>query len=179
MLSKVRHYVPEHELISVYHAIFSSHMTYGCQIWGQNSSSCHFKKIYQLQKKAIRIITFSGYKDHTEPLFKKLNILKLEDQISLFNCLLVHDQTRNLLPSSFNDFFIPCSDLYEADTRNPPGSLFIPFVKTTTYGRQSIKLSSILTWNSLCETLNLNLLSMSRFNLKKTIYGHFINTYSD
>ena len=37
MLSKVRHYVPEHELISVYHAIFSSHMTHGCQIWGQNS----------------------------------------------------------------------------------------------------------------------------------------------
>ena len=38
MLSKVRHYVPKEELKSIYHAIFSSHMTYGCQIWGQSST---------------------------------------------------------------------------------------------------------------------------------------------
>ena len=32
MLSKVRHYVPQSELKSIYYAIFSSHMVYGCQV---------------------------------------------------------------------------------------------------------------------------------------------------
>ena len=32
-----------------------------------------------LQKKAIRIITKSRYNAHTSPLFKNLNILKLDD----------------------------------------------------------------------------------------------------
>ena len=50
MLSKARHFVPIDKLISIYFAIFSSHMTYGCQIWGLNKSSCHFKKIERLQK---------------------------------------------------------------------------------------------------------------------------------
>ena len=32
ILSKDRHYVPTEELLSIYHAIFSSHLVYGCQI---------------------------------------------------------------------------------------------------------------------------------------------------
>ena len=44
MLSKIRHYVPKEELKSIYFAIFSSHMTYGCQIWGQANSN-HVKGV--------------------------------------------------------------------------------------------------------------------------------------
>ena len=39
MLSKIRHYVPQEELRSIYFSIFSSHMTYGCQIWGKSRST--------------------------------------------------------------------------------------------------------------------------------------------
>jgi len=35
LLSKIRHYVPKNELVSIYHALFSSHLTYGVQVWGQ------------------------------------------------------------------------------------------------------------------------------------------------
>ena len=36
ILSQTRHYVPSEELLSIYQAIFSSHLVYGCQIWGQS-----------------------------------------------------------------------------------------------------------------------------------------------
>ena len=169
MLSKVRHFVPAHELLSIYYAIFSSHMVYGCQIWGQNSASLHFKKIERLQKKAVRIMSFSSFTAHSEPLFKKFGILKLKDQISLLNCLLIHDQTRNLLPKSFNDFFIPCSDLYDIGTKRQPGFMFIKQVNSEKYGRQSIQVSASLMWNHLCETLELNLLKLNKFTSKTTI----------
>ena len=32
MLSKIRRYVPQTFLLSIYYSIFSSHMTYGCQV---------------------------------------------------------------------------------------------------------------------------------------------------
>ena len=37
----------------------------------------------KIQKKAIHIITLSGYNSHTETLFKQLNLLKIEDQLKL------------------------------------------------------------------------------------------------
>ena len=155
-------------------------MTYGCQIWGLNKKSQNFKSIAKLQKRAIRLMSFSSYDAHTEPLFKRYGILKLKDQITLLNCLFIHDQTRNLLPSTFNGFYIPCSDLYEADTRySAAGSLFVPQYSTNTYGRRSIKVSSILAWNNLCETLEKDLLKLNRFTLKQTLYNYFINSYSD
>ena len=54
MLSKARHYVPE-EIKSLYHALFSSHLNYGSQIWGQ-TNNIHQNKIFLLQKAALRII---------------------------------------------------------------------------------------------------------------------------
>ena len=35
MLAKAKQFVPLNELKKVYHAIFSSHLRYGCQIWTQ------------------------------------------------------------------------------------------------------------------------------------------------
>ena len=67
MLSKIRHYVPSTELRSIYYAIFSSHMTYGAQIWGQTITT-HNEKILKLQNRAMRIISFSHYQADAEPL---------------------------------------------------------------------------------------------------------------
>ena len=35
ILSKLRHFLPLPSLVTIYHALFSSHLTYGCQTWGQ------------------------------------------------------------------------------------------------------------------------------------------------
>ena len=91
MLAKARYHVPTIELLSIYYATFASHLHYGCQVWSQHPNGL-INKIETLQKNAIRIITFSEFKAHTNPLFKALKILKFKDQIKLFNCLLVHDQ---------------------------------------------------------------------------------------
>ena len=54
------------------------------QIWAQ-------KSLLNSTKNAVRIMTFSDFKAHSEPLFKKLDILKLKDNIVLHNCLFVYD----------------------------------------------------------------------------------------
>ena len=37
------------------------------------------QEIYLLQKCAIRNIEKAGYRDHTEPIFKSLNLIKVQD----------------------------------------------------------------------------------------------------
>ena len=89
MLSKARHYIPSDELISLYYAIFSSHMTYGCQIWYNNN--VYSDKIKSSQNKAIRAITFSDFNAPPKPLMKEKNILPISELIILQNILFVHD----------------------------------------------------------------------------------------
>ena len=44
MLSRIRHYVNKNTIRSLYFSIFSSHLNYCCQVWGQNGNS-HLNKI--------------------------------------------------------------------------------------------------------------------------------------
>ena len=62
-------------------------------------------KIFILQKRAIRTICKCKYRDHTEPLFKKENILKINDVFKLHVNLSMYDYRQNHLPESFNNVF--------------------------------------------------------------------------
>ena len=65
MLSKIRHYVDNTVLRSIYFAIFSSVLNYGSIIWGQRSTST-IKRIESVQNKAIRIINFAPFNSKTD-----------------------------------------------------------------------------------------------------------------
>ena len=66
LLSKVRHYVTKDELKSIYHAIFSTHLSYGSQVWGQQNS--YAEKICKLQNRALRKINFENFRTDPNPL---------------------------------------------------------------------------------------------------------------
>ena len=54
------------------------HINYCIMAWGIQTN-----RIIKLQKKALRIITLSNYNSHTEPLYKKLSMLKVDDILKL------------------------------------------------------------------------------------------------
>jgi hypothetical protein len=70
-------------LKSLYYSLFHCHVIYAIQIWSCTAES-NFKDIVTKQKKAIRIVADAAYNAHTEPLFKKLNILPIKDLILFF-----------------------------------------------------------------------------------------------
>ena len=177
MLCKSRHYVPSDELKSIYYAIFSSHLSYGCQVWGQNID-IHTEKVFKLQNRAMRIISFSDFHADASPIYKELKILKLQDFISLQNSLFVHDFLKKKLPKCFDSYFRTLKEAYPIGTKNAKlGCLFIPFVSTSRYGLRSITRQSILSWNSLCKALNCNLANFSRSIAKNMITSHFFESY--
>ena len=117
MLSKIRHYVSYNTLISIYYAIFSSHMTYGCQIWGQKGNA-NRNKISILQNKMLKRIHFKPNDETVNPLYHKSNILKFNDYVILQNFLFAYDHSHNTLPLSLQNIFIPVTNIHEHNTRN-------------------------------------------------------------
>jgi len=88
IIKKTRHFLAHKDLLSIYYGVFSSILTYGCQIW---CSSTLTKSIQKLQNDAIRAITNLKSFEHVSPSYYKLKILKLHDQVCLMDLLFIHD----------------------------------------------------------------------------------------
>ena len=67
-----------------------------------------------MQKRAIRVINKATYNAHTDPLYKKSGILKLNDQYELQAILFVNDFLSDKLPASFENVFRLKSDVQSA-----------------------------------------------------------------
>ena len=70
ILCKVHHYLDQQILHNLYYTFVYPYFIYCVEIWG-NSCNVYLDPPIKLQKKFLRIITFSNYLEHTEPLFKK------------------------------------------------------------------------------------------------------------
>jgi len=146
MLSKVRYYVNNKTLLSIYHAIFQSHLIYACKVWGQSFSK--LKRLIILQKKAVRLINFAPKNSHTNPLFHQSKMLKINDFIKVENCLFISKSMNKLLPEIFLNWFHLVIDTHNHVTRNAiQGHLNLPSYRTNIYDRHSFIISSINSWN--------------------------------
>jgi len=98
-INQVKHVLPYDSLRTLYFALIHPHLSYGILAWG-NTSRANMNKTIKLRRRAIRTINTSGFNSHTDPLFKRSDILKLKDlyeyQTNFIN---------NRLPLSFNSTF--------------------------------------------------------------------------
>ena len=100
VLSRLKRFLPCNILNMIYNALIQPHLNYGVLLWGNN-----VKRIHKLQKWALRSITLSKYNAHTEPLFKKLNLLKIQDIYTLCLLKFYYKYKNDLLPKFFAGMF--------------------------------------------------------------------------
>ena len=116
ILLKLRKYVNENILKSIYYSIFESHLNYCSIVWSQNVDSSN--RLFILQKKAIRTISFAARLSHTSPLFSKAKILKLYDKVSIQKFILISNLIPNHLPVFFQGWFFSRSSTYNYHLRS-------------------------------------------------------------
>ena len=149
MLTKIRHYVSKNTLRSIYYGIFSSTLTYGCQIWGQIQNK-YVNRVIKLQDKAIRIINFAYFNASTKLLYYNSKILKFSDNIKLLNFAYVHNSLKGNLPSVLNNNFIFSKDVHNYNTRGSSlNKIMIHKAKMKVYGLKSLNYESSIAWNCL------------------------------
>ena len=159
LLATSRHYIPKALLLQIYYGQFFSHLTYGCQLWGQHLNPN--SPTFVLQKKAVRLINFANYQAHTDPIFKELKILKVMDIIKMRNVLFVHNILNCNVPKHFDNFILIRNTKHSHRTINNPNSLFsipqcsvlLPESKSK-IGKQSIKYLCAITWNEILKSLS-------------------------
>ena len=184
LLALSRHYLPNNLLKQIYYSQFHSHLAYGCQVWGQSPASISQTTI--LQKKAVRLMTFSPRDAPSSPIFKDLKILKLNDLITTNNIIFVHKTINKMSPSHFGNYFEPHIPNHDHDTRNnpsseyslPPGSVSIDNIEIN-----SLIYKCAQDWNEMLKLLHRttgltqSLIDVSIPNLKSISKAHFIDTY--
>ena len=113
LIHKLKHFLPISATKTLYSSLILPLLNYGILAWGTSTT-----RLFKLQKKAVRAITNSNYNAHTEPLFKLLNILKIDDLYRLNLLKFYYKYVNNELPLFFNSFSImPRSEMHTYDTR--------------------------------------------------------------
>ena len=112
ILYKIRAYSPKPILLSLYHAIFHSHLTYVLPVWGFANDGL-LEKISLMQKKAVCIITSADYHAHTSPIMKETKILSLADQRYHLISSLMWDLDHDRLPPTLSSYFNKCNTIHQ------------------------------------------------------------------
>jgi len=116
MFYKLRHYVPLSTLKLIYHSMFHSHNQYSSLNWGR-AAKTHYHKLSVLQNKILRACLFSSTKYKTNLLYSRLKILKIEDMIEMQYAKFMFKFNNQMLPTSFNNYFIILDNVHNHNTR--------------------------------------------------------------
>ena len=133
-------------LINLYYAFAYPYLSYCIHVWGTTYST-YIEKLFKIQKRMIRIISNSRYLDHTDPLFKKLNLLKISSIYKYSIALLMYKVEYNMIPNVMKHFFVSNTQVHSHNTRQ--ALLFhIPDFKHIK-SNSSLIYQGPLIWNAL------------------------------
>jgi hypothetical protein len=116
-INKVKHFMNRKHLLTLYYSLIYPYLDYGISLWGSTCQT-NKRKVFVMQKKAVRIISGAKYNDHTDPLFTKLKILKLEDIHELQIAKYMYALNNGMLPKALINMFTMNNEIHTHNTRN-------------------------------------------------------------
>jgi len=179
-LHTVKNFLPPQALKTLYYSLINCHLVYAVEIWSCTVTS-HLKVLITKQKAAIRILSNSKYNSHTEPLFKKLEILPLIQLANYMKMKFMQCAVQNLLPVSFENVWIKNRErrvtlegLDTIELRND-NDLYETPSRLEQFTRFPISYLPSL-WNTLPDTLTI-IRNKNEFN--KTLKKHMLQELSE
>ena len=131
-----------------YHKRYQSHILYGILNWG-SAYKTYLEPLKCGLRKAVRVIDLAKYQAHSEPLFKKYNLLNFDNmyklQVAKFMFDIYHENSSDIL----NDLFIKTNLRHHHMTRQSSNDNFSLPLVSTNYKQRSIIYEGVKIWNSL------------------------------
>ncbi len=133
MIYKIRYNCTRSVLRSLYFSLFNSHLSYGL-----TSTDGYLSKLVLLQKRVVRSITFSDFNAHTLPLYKDLNILKINHLFNYKISSLMWDFDHNTFPAALNVLFTRRDEVHNRNLRDSnKNKMYIAHRFNNRYGYES------------------------------------------
>ena len=177
ILAKLKPFLKDNLLKCIYYSLVYSHLSYGIEAWG-SAVRTNLHKLEILQNKAVRILSgvqyFQIYGQDpgplppSEPLYKTLEILKLEDIYQLNIAKFVYSTLTFESPSNFHGWFSYTHEVHDHGTRSGAEIIrnnyfdtgisvqsYTLFTKGSNnkFGEKMIQKSGPVIWNSIPEQI--------------------------
>ena len=104
ILNKTKYLLNKTSLYTLYCSFILPYMTYCVEIWG-NTYKTNIHPIFILQKRAIRIIHKTAYREPTNPLFVQLKTLTFLDLIDYKTIQIMFKANNHQLPHGIQELF--------------------------------------------------------------------------
>ena len=164
MIAKTRYFVTDTVLRNLYYSFFLSHINYNLLNWS-TAATTNLDTIRKSVKSAVRLMSFKNKYEHTDPLFKKLEILPFDLQVK-------HKQAIFMWKLSHNIILPPVSNLFCRNEHNP--SKFNLPKASTEYSQRATTYSCVKFWNVELTESHKSITSLKVFNNKYK--GHLLNS---
>ena len=169
VLTRAKHLLGIDTLKQLYNTLVLPYLSYCCTIWG-GAAKCHINILNVAQKRVIRNITNSHYLDHTEPLYKKLNIMNVSQLYVYQVAIFMYKHHSHMLPVVFINWFKANVPTHNYSTRN--ATKLYPTLTRTTRVKSHILSQGPIIWNSIPKEIQ-SVLSIYRF--KQLTKTHIMN----
>ena len=146
LIVKARIVLNASALTTLYYSFIYPFSTYCNHVWGCAYES-NLHSLVLLQKRIVRIITSSKYRDHSQPLIERLKLLKIGDINKYVLGKFMFRLYNNEVPTMFHAMFQKVRSVHGYDTRQS-NHLYISKVKTN-LGKCKLSYRGPMIWNSI------------------------------
>ena len=116
ILMKARPSLTRKCLLDLYNSFAYPYLIYCVELWGHAGDRL-LHQLFLVQKKIVRIITFSAFLAHTAPIFQKLKLLPLCKIVLQRTSIFMFKLKNNMLPLAMNSLVIRNNDIHHHNTR--------------------------------------------------------------
>lgn len=155
----------------IYCSLILPHLTYCVEVWG-NSYKNNIQALCVIQKKAIRILNFARYRDHTNVLFLQSKILKFKDLVEFKTNQLMFKIQKNMLPANIQELFCTREGYYNLRNKNN----FKKQYSRTTLKSMCITRCGVNLWNCLDDKIKA---AENSVHFKKLYKSYFLQKYAE
>jgi hypothetical protein len=146
ILGKLRRYLKNETLVNMYYSFIYPYLNYCIEVWGK-TYNVYLKSIITMQKRAVRIIAYANYREHTSQLFVNFKILPLNKIYIYALAQFMYKYNSEILPEIFDDMFTRAEDVHGYNTRSK-SSIRIVSHRLDLRSR-SVRISGSKIWNFL------------------------------
>ena len=170
ILHKAKKILRKESLLTLYNCFIYPYIIYCIEVWGAASLK-NLMSVLRLQKRAVRLITSSSFRAHSEPLFLSLQVLSVFDVYFFRLSIIVFRYENNLLPDCANSMFTKNYEIHGYCTRQSAW-LHVPKSGKSAIQR-TVRFRCVKISNYICNIIDFNCsITCFKHNLKLFLYEH-------
>ena len=146
-LRRLRPICPQSTLVTIYKSLVLPHLDYCGAVWGCIGNGLS-QKLEELQSRAARIITGSGWDVRSAQIIRALEWGSVADRRTKQLKSLMFKSANNLVPEYLSDKFTRVNTIHRHNLWGAQHNLFIPRPNTENL-KKSFRYRGAVTWNSL------------------------------